>query len=936
MTRNHVLRALEVLAWGVFFLLAVFILALRYWALPNIERYRSDIVSAVSRGIGMPVKVGAIEADWRGFRPQIELSDVRIYDAAGREALVLPTVTTVVSWRSLAFLDLRVHSFSIEGPRLAIRRDKAGKIHVAGVLLTEEKGDGRLTDWLLDQREIEIRDAEIEWTDEMRDAPPLALSSLQFRLHNRGDEHDIGVSARPPARLGSGLEVRARLVGHSVTKPSAWNGRVFAELGYTDLAGWRQWVDYPADVRQGQGALRLWATLGDGRLTRATADVAMTGVVARLGADLPLLQVRGVRGRVQGRETARGYEFGARNLALVSENGPEMRSTSFVALVEGDAPRREGAQVAQGWTPTKGLVTASLIELAPLAHLADYLPFSADLRKVLAELAPRGTVQDVRFEWTGELPDKAKFKAKARFATLGMNAWRRLPGFAGLSGSVEATELKGSLQLASRAAELDLPRVFPEPRIALDSLSGQLDWERSADGRANIRIPNLAFANAHAAGTAFGSYAFTGEGPGVIDLSVQLVRADGQYTTKYLPLTAIMGENTRSWLARAIVSGESTEARLRLKGDLRDFPFPGGAKGQFQVAAKFAKGVLDYAAGWPRAEEIEGELLFENEKLEVVGRSGRILGAKIANVRATLQTFGPNKVLRITGLADGPTDSFLKYVEESPVRRFINGVTDQMSATGNGKLALKLELPLADLSKNRVHGEFRFAGGAVHVDPRLPPIERATGIITFTEASLDIRDTGGQLFGGPVAISGGTQKEGGMLVTARGTFTPEGFRTLFDHPWRRQMTGSSAYVATVGTRGGRAQITFDSTLAGIAISLPPPLEKAAQEAMPLRLEVLPSDSGTRERISVTLAKSLHGEFLRSREGGEMRLQRAAVALNPPAGEAMRLPDRRGTLVYGTLPGLDLDRWRRLFTGDGDSGGGGASFDLRLCTLDVFG
>ena len=939
MTRIGVLRALEVLAWAVFFAIAVFVLVLRYWALPNIERYRADIVAAVAAGVGMQVKVGAIEADWRGLRPQLELSDVRIYDKEGREALVLPRVTSVVSWRSFVFMDLRMHSFAIEGPRLAVRRDTRGAIHVAGVRLTQEKGDGRLTDWLLGQNEIVIRDAEIEWTDELRGAPALALASLQFRLENDGEVHDIGISARPPPHLGSGLELRARLHGRSVAEPSAWNGRVYAELGYTDLAGWRQWVDYPADVREGQGALRVWATLGNGRLTRATADVALTGVAAKLGRDLPLLEVTSVRGRVQGRETSRGYEFGVRNLALATAKGPEMRSTSFLALVEGDSAHRKDGQFVEGWKPSKGAVTANLIELAPLAQLAEYLPFPADLRKVLADLAPQGSVHDVKLEWAGELPDPATFKARARFNGLAMNAWRRLPGFTGLSGSVDATEKKGSLQLAGQKAELDLPRVFQERRIALDTLSGNLDWERAPAGRVGVRIGNLAFSNAHAAGTAFGSYAYTGDGPGTIDLTAQFTRLDGRHTAKYLPLAELMGERTRDWLSGAIRSAVSGEAQLRLKGNLNDFPFPGGAKGQFRVAAKISKGVLDYASGWPKVEGIEGELLFENEKMEIVGRSGRILGARVANVRVTIPSLmTENKVLRIEGAADGPAQEFLKYIAQSPVRGYVDGATDAMvAAGGTGKLALKIELPLTDDSaRTRVQGDFRLAGGNLSVSPRLAPIERAAARIVFTESSLEIREASGQLFGGPVAISGGTQKEGGLTATARGTFNPEGMRAVFDHPWRARASGSAPYVATVSSRAGRTQFVFESSLAGIAVSLPPPLEKSAQEAMPLRVEVVPGGDGARERISVTLAKSMHGEFLRAREGNELKLQRAAVSLNPPAGEAIRLPERRGTLVYGTLASLDLDRWRPLLGGEAGGGAGAASFELRLGTLDAFG
>jgi len=90
---KRLLRAVEMLAWGVFFSLAALVLAVRFWVLPDIERYRDDIVAAMSRGIGLPVRVGRIEAGWLGLRPQITLSDVRILDAQGREALVLPSIT---------------------------------------------------------------------------------------------------------------------------------------------------------------------------------------------------------------------------------------------------------------------------------------------------------------------------------------------------------------------------------------------------------------------------------------------------------------------------------------------------------------------------------------------------------------------------------------------------------------------------------------------------------------------------------------------------------------------------------------------------------------------------------------------------------------------------------------------------------------------------
>ncbi|MBM3367455.1 MAG: TIGR02099 family protein, partial [Betaproteobacteria bacterium] len=251
---KRLLLTVEMLAWTAFFAFALTFLVLRYWVLPNIEDHRERIVAALSQAVGQPVKIGALEADWAGLRPRLSISEVRVFDSKGREALVLPTVENVVSWRSLLFMDLRLHSFLIDRPVLAVRRDAKGVITVGGIDVSGGGDEGRLSDWVLAQNEIIIRDAEVTWSDELRSAPPLALSALNFRLTNDGDRHAIGLSARPPRQLGPWVELRAELVGHSLKKFAHWNGRIFAELGATNLAGWRAWVDYPIDVRSGEGA----------------------------------------------------------------------------------------------------------------------------------------------------------------------------------------------------------------------------------------------------------------------------------------------------------------------------------------------------------------------------------------------------------------------------------------------------------------------------------------------------------------------------------------------------------------------------------------------------------------------------------------------------------------------------------------------------------
>ncbi len=918
------LRALEVLAWSAFFVVALALLAVRYWFLPNVEHYREDIAAALTRATGLKVSIGAVEAGWRGLRPDLAFSDVRVFDRDGREALALPSVEAVASWRSLLTRELHLHSLVLHGSRLKVQRDAKGVVYVAGIKLAAEGGEGRFSDWILSQKEIQILDAEIEWLDEKRAAPALALQALNLRLRNDGDVHAIGLSARPPRELGTSLDLRAELTGQSVTEPAAWNGRFFVEVGYTDLAGWRAWADYPLDVRQGQGALRLWASVEQGSFTRTTVDLALTRAAARLGADLPLLELASVRGRLQWRQTPEGYEFGVRRLALEPVRGPATQAASFQVTW-----RPGNAQALP-----RGAITAERVELVPLTYLMEFVPVSGEVRKLVTQLEPKGEFLDTRFDWTGELPEPATFAARARFSGLGINAWRAVPGFAGLSGRVEASESKGGLNLASRDLQVDLPKVFPESRIALKVLDGDVRWDRRSDGGLQVRIGGLNYANDDLAGTALGTYEYPpAGGPGSIDLSAQLTRVDGRQIGKYLPRPEILGAPTRTWLVGAILAGEASDARLRLKGDLRHFPFVDRSKGQFQISAHVKGGVLEYAEGWPRIENIEADLLFERDGMQITGRSGNILGTAIANVRVTIPSMGARPVLlTVNGGAEGPTSEFLAYIQRSPVRGMIGGFTDTLRADGRGRLQLRLDLPLSELSSTRVAGEYRFASNHVIVDPRLPPVARASGRVNFTESALSISDVRGEFLGGGVTISGGSKPQAGVTIVARGDATLQGIGAVFDHPLRAYLTGGAPYTATVTAREGRTQITFESPLRGVQSTLPPPLAKAPGEALPLRVDVFPGADA--DRILVAAGTVATAEFQRVRQDGAMVVQRAGLLLSPAPGDAPRLPERRGTNVQGSLRVLNLDQWLPLF---GNRGGDSTTnFDLRLGTLDLFG
>ncbi len=282
------LATYAVLAAGIVFVALV--IGLRYVVLPNINDYREAIAQAISRAAGQRVSIGAITGSWRGYRPELSFQDVRVFDSRNEQALSLGRVEAVLSWLSLLNAEVRFDALEIVEPELEVRRDAAGVLWVAGITVERNQGgEGGFAVWLLTQRQVVVRNAQIVWRDEARAAPDLALTKVNFRLDSDGDSHRFGLNASPPAEVASEIVARGALSGGSAHDIQAWRGRLYLEFGYADLAQAQTWIAVPFDVTRGLGALRVWMDLEGPRVAAATADLRLVNVQARLAPDLPEL-----------------------------------------------------------------------------------------------------------------------------------------------------------------------------------------------------------------------------------------------------------------------------------------------------------------------------------------------------------------------------------------------------------------------------------------------------------------------------------------------------------------------------------------------------------------------------------------------------------------------------------------------------------------------
>lgn len=888
------------------------ILVLRYSVLPNIEQHREKIERLVSDALGLPVHIGGMSAGWQGLKPDLTLSDVRVDDADGRPALAFSRVEAILDWSSLPHRQLRLALLAIDEPVLHIRRDAQGALTIAGIAVATSAEDTAVADLVLAQKRIRINGAMLVWEDDLRGAPPLVLEDVSLALDNDGRRHRFGLTALPPGELAARIDVRGDLFGDDVAALDGWKGKLFAELDYVDLAGWQRWVDYPFALPRGRGAMRTWLTVAEGHVLDLTTDVALEDVRLQLARNLPELRLASLHGRLSGRLRDGGFSASARGLRFALEDGTAAPPTDFGV----------DWQAAADGRLTQGSGTASRIDLGRLASLSRYLPLDAATRKTLEDYAPSGEIADLRLSFTGDADQLRTYSLRARFDGLGVRAQGYFPGFFGLTGTLEASDKGGNIALRSQVSGLDLPSVFPEPRMSFDSLNAEVRWKID-NQRVDVDLQRVEFAGADAAGSASGTYVYSGQGPGVIDLAAALTRARGDAVWRYMPHA--VNSTARSWLRQAITRGNASDAKLTLKGDLARFPFLDGS-GTFLVTAKAHDVSLDYAPGWPLLEHIDGNLRFAGAGMRVDATRGVLYGTQISHTVAEIPDFdADNPLLAVRGRVDGPVADFLRFIEASPVGESIEHATSDMSAVGKGALNLSLDIPLGAVDDTRVAGEFQFLDSQVRVDPLLPPLTGVKGALHFTDGSIRIRDIGGQFLGGPVRIKAETR--GGLVdVLATGSLTVAQARRQFDLPLFDRLSGSAAWKASVKVRKGSADVVVDSDLTGLASGLPPPFNKPAADSLPVRFEKSALASGTggrkgeaRDRIQISLGKVVAAQLIRQKDAqGGWLPERGALTVGVP----LALPEK-GVAVEIKAPEVDFDFWRNALVpvGAGNDVGG---------------
>ena len=888
---------LRLAAGAAAFLLVAFallVLWLRYWALPNIDRYRDDIVASVGRASGMAVSAQRIRGGWDGLRPYVALHQFAFTDKRGKVALEFERAEATLSWWALLAGRVQFHDVDLHQPALNLRRGTDGLVYLGDKPLNagEAGDDSAFTEWLLAQPRLDIHDATLTWRDEKAGAPEVRLTAVEIAMEKRHGRHLASLSALPPRELAGRIELRADV--KLARDGKRWHavGEAYAETRNADLGRLRAHLPVPETLRSGVGSVRVWAQFSDETVREAVADLNMVDARGQLASDALPLSLASISGRAHYRAEADGFSFATQGLQFRLAEGPELRPGNFSL-----------SRHAPAGKPARLQVNADGIDLKIAATLMDYFPVPRDVKGQVQRFAPRGRIRDASLRWDQPRNGMAKtYAVKGRFEDLAVNPVDALPGFSGLTGRIEGTESGGTLEIESRKAALQMDRIFRSP-IAVDTLQVHATWKH-VDNAVELTIGDGRFANADAEGTFHGTWRSLPDAkehsPGFVDLHGDLTRANATAVANYLPNRAAP---TRAWLERSVQAGTSPRVTFELKGDLAQFPFGGDSAGHFLVEGDIRGGRLKYHPDWPSVDAVSGTFRFENRKMQIHADRATIFASRATGVTAEVDDLTAKPpLLTIAGDIDTSGADTVRFLRESPLVNGPGAFTRAVSVEGPGKLKLQLAYPLAAGQPVRVTGDYTFDGATASA-ARTLAMRDLRGHLAFTERGVTAPEITGTLFGQPARLAMSTSPEGQVVTQIEGAIDAPALAPYVAESLVKKLGGATSWKARLVSGKQGSELTVASDLKGFESALPAPLGKAATEQRPITITI--AALGSESEASTFALGDVHGRFTRN-AAGEWR---AALKFGAPVADE---PQREGLWLYGRLADLDIDAWKGAF------------------------
>ncbi len=900
--------------------------------LPVVPEYQDDIRRWAAQAIGFDVQFENISASWPFAGPELHFIDVTVSSQETGEKIFFADNLTVGISLLMLLRDRRamLSRLGIEGSRLRVHRDAAGKFlfqdrSLDEFLQLEFDPDRplRLPDLL-----IELSGIEVSYADETRagDVYTFGVEQLELQLSDEQIVIDGEIELAPEfgGRVMVATDIPTRLLrSESVaSRQVAGEWRLFVggeDLKLEKILAYALNRDLP--VTDVYGDVTVSAAFNNRTLQNFTADLDLVDVVLHVDPSR-IERYEVLAGRLEWeRDGEAGWLLAATDIDVERRNLFTQRSDFAIAV--------QPATLGRPLSVRANALFLRLQDLYPLLRVADNESLLANVMPEDLQL-PRdvyGVVQNFDFSLNGTDNEPVEVSAKFQFSDIGIVGMMAGNSIRGISGGLTMDKSGGRLHIEGQDAEIAWPALFTAP-IEIQSASGLAIWRVDEEGvhitsdDVQIRLPFVE-----------GDMHFALDWPGNgdsprLDLTATGSASDVRHVVPLLPLNKLKASVT-GWLDRAIIAGQIPRANIEFNGPLREFPFDAG-EGVFHIDFDVEQGALDYAAHWPRIDDISARLVFDGVSLTTQSNSGRLgrIGFRNADVRIADLRKGRLEISTQQLIA---VDSGLHFLQQSPVADAVGPILGKLTGAGTVDATLQLAVPIAHPSDYELELNLQANGADLGMTSLDWGLTDLNGRVTVRNTQFFATGMTGTLLGEPVTLDLRPATESSDLydqfIKISGRTPVERWMKTLSLPFVDRIDGPVDWNALVLIPRREAEVrppvhlVVRSDLLGAESRLPDPLAKSAADTRALELDIAFRGDDRLElfgRMHQELTWAFDLEFV----GQTWQIARGAVH----AGSAPAIvPIDRGVELSGRLKFLRFDDWLTL-TDDEPAGDGSGQAD----------
>ncbi|WP_371926354.1 YhdP family protein [Pseudomonas sp. D(2018)] len=801
---------------ALFLVLSALYVSLGRELVPFVAEYRAEAEARASAALGQPIEIGSLEGRWHGLSPLLIAHDVVLGEGNGvlrvDQIRVVPDVLG-----SLLARQPRIARLELDGVQVGLSQDKAGKWHLEGLASNSDKplpGPRQVRALLQQIGHVSVLNSQLTLESEGQASTSFTYVSATLKASGRRQRLDGRFTL--PDGQPIALRLRTRL------NSDAWlqnDAELYLSLPQTD---WARWL--PASLTRDWRLQRLQA---GGEVWGEWSKGSMRRAVAKLHAPE-------VRGAYAKRKAVTLSNVGLNAYFTRTDEGFQVLLDSLAANIGetrwGEAHLR--LDHTAGERPEWAL-SADRLEVAPLLPVVEALiPLPEAAAAAVAGLKPRGALRNLSLHYRPLQEGAKRLDFSSNLDDVGFNAYHGAPAVENVSGSLAGDLSQGELRLDSNDFTLHLDHLFPKPWHYREA-NARLTW--SLDDTAFTLVSpymRLEGEEGHIAGDMLIRLMRAPEAEDYMDLRVGLREGDARYTEKYLPTRSPgLSPALAKWLKEAIKGGAVDEGFFQYQGSLAQ-----GADPEARSLSLFFKvrdAELAYQPGWPELREARGDVFIEDSGVRIKVPDGRILDSRVSDAEAEVPHVEAGEVPRL--LLDAQLDSSftdgLKILQETPMGTANIFAGWQGQGTLDGRL--QLDIPLEKGHPPHVVVDLSTADAHLKIARPDLSLTQLKGAFRYdTDKGLSAQDIRGQAFGREVrakAQAEGSNGNARSRILANGSITLKDLTAWLGVTQPLPASGSLPYSLNLSLDGKDSQLRIDSSLKGLAVELPAPFGKLADE-----------------------------------------------------------------------------------------------------------